>query len=251
MTIMLKFINISGGAVQKWRTHEDMASVQDVPKLSDHYKTFQKIYVCTAAALLCWRLFGITLDTSRFGFTLKGQEAVAYVLVSGLVYLGYKVTIEWRECDQLCRKLFTSRLDFVVTHGIAMFALGLLAQQFILRSKLGSVAADHGQWLTFFALVSTTGSSFCFLWYTKQSTRSMKIIGALSLIAMLSLSIILLVYTAFIIGPISSIAILVVGLLPATIVVMAKLLFMLLLGLFVSLMAASSKSDKSENQATR
>jgi len=95
-----------------------------VPPLTDSYRQAQKTYILVAGLLASWQLIGISLDTKdRWGIELKSLSAVPVILFTLLVYSGYRMTIEWLECDADRRSNPVPKLDNWVAHGIALTAV--------------------------------------------------------------------------------------------------------------------------------
>jgi len=90
--------------------------------------------------LASWELVGITLNTKdKWGIELKSPAAVPLILVTLVVYSGYRLTIEWLQCDQSRRDHPAVKIDHRVAHGIAGMAIGVLLAQSVWRIQIADV----------------------------------------------------------------------------------------------------------------
>lgn len=98
----------------------------------------------TAALLGSWQLLGITIDTKeKWGISVKSPSAVPVILFVLLVYFGYKVTIEWIQCDSGRKMHPAALLDFRIAHVIAVVAVLIAIIQYVLQRQLFDVIASH------------------------------------------------------------------------------------------------------------
>lgn len=109
----------------------------EIPQLIDEYRKAHKAYVLASALLASWELIGITLDTKgRWGIELKSPNAVPLILFTPVFYSGYKITIEWLQCDRERRRNWPARVDFIVAHLIALSAIGIAVFQYLARIQI-------------------------------------------------------------------------------------------------------------------
>jgi hypothetical protein len=73
---------------------------KEVPQLTEAYRKAHQAYVLASGLLASWELIGITLDTKeKWGIELKSPKAVPLILFTLVLYLGYRLVIEWLQCD--------------------------------------------------------------------------------------------------------------------------------------------------------
>jgi hypothetical protein len=91
--------------------------------------------------LIAWELIGVRLDSKLFpsaNVELLTPEAAPYVLIVMVLYLGYRTTIEWFQCDERRRALWVSKIDIGVAHTIGATSLVLYITQRALEVQLAS-----------------------------------------------------------------------------------------------------------------
>lgn len=115
-----------------------------VPPLTGSYEKAHKSYVLFSALLASWQIIGITLETKeKWGVTFKSPNAVPLVLVSLVVYFGYKVTIEWVQVEEGRRNNIAAAIDFRVAHALAVVALGITFIQYLLHVQIFDVLSHR------------------------------------------------------------------------------------------------------------
>lgn len=139
---------------------------KEVPQLTDAYRKAHKSYVMSSGLLASWELIGITLTTKeRWGIELKSPSAVPLILFTLVFYSGYKLTIEWLQCDPERRKNAAAKLDYVTAHVMALAAIAISVVQYLLRIQIVD-ALKHEQ-----AIAVLVGLAFVYgyviLWYTR------------------------------------------------------------------------------------
>jgi len=105
---------------------------EPTPQLTEQYYKAHKLYGLFAALLLAWELVGIDLGEDPFPYLdikLKSPAAAPWVLLALMVYFGFRVTVEWYQCEERRRQLRASKVDFAVSHVIAGFSLFVLLFQ--------------------------------------------------------------------------------------------------------------------------
>jgi hypothetical protein len=121
-----------------------------IPPVTDSYQKAHKSYVLFSALLASWQIIGITLETKeKWGITLKSPNAIPLVLVALVVYFGYKVTIEWKQCDEQRRLNVAAAVDFRVAHTLAILALVITSVQYLLRIQIFDVLSRQLNRYTF------------------------------------------------------------------------------------------------------
>jgi hypothetical protein len=109
----------------------------EAPTLTDAYRKAHKNYVLWSALLASWELIGIELQTKeKWGISLKSPDAVPVILLVLVLYSGYKITIEWVQCDGKSRSNFAAQLDFRIAHIIASLALTIAFIQYLLHVRI-------------------------------------------------------------------------------------------------------------------
>ena len=101
----------------------------------------RKAYGLTSGLLLAWELIGIELPETpleNVKVTLKSPQAVPYVLIALVLYFAFRITIEWYQSEPARRRLWASRVDFAVAHGIGVAALLLFAIQAFLHVQVAN-----------------------------------------------------------------------------------------------------------------
>lgn len=123
----------------------------DIPNTEDHkrselteaYRKAYKSYILASGLLAAWELIGVTLDTrEKWGIELKSPSAAPLILLTLVLYSGYKMEIEWLQCEPGSRAHPAAKLDFVVTHGIALTAIAIAIMQYLWRIQIVEVAGD-------------------------------------------------------------------------------------------------------------
>lgn len=111
------------------------------PPLTEAYRKAHKSYVLASGLLAAWELIGVTLDTKgRWGVDLKSPSAVPLILFTLVFYSGYKMTIEWLQCEPISRTHRAARLDHLVAHLIALTALSIALLQYLWRIQIVELA---------------------------------------------------------------------------------------------------------------
>ena len=115
-----------------------------LPPVTDAYRKAHKNYVLAGALLGSWQLIGISIDTKgKWGITLKSPAAVPLILFALVVYFGYKMTVEWLQCDEGRRMHTVALLDFKIAHGIALSAVIIAIFQYTFQKQVLDVILTH------------------------------------------------------------------------------------------------------------
>jgi hypothetical protein len=108
---------------------------KDVPELTDAYRKAHKAYVLASALLASWELIGITLDTKgKWGIELKSPNAVPLILFTLVFYSGYKMVIEWLQCEAGGNKV--AKFDYWIAHLIAFSAILISVIQYLAKIQI-------------------------------------------------------------------------------------------------------------------
>lgn len=114
---------------------EPQRSPTDVPQLTDAYRKAHKAYVLASGLLASWELIGITLDTKdKWGIELKSPKAVPLILFTLVFYSGYKMIIEWLQCDAERNKV--AKLDYWIAHSLALGAILISVIQYLAKIQI-------------------------------------------------------------------------------------------------------------------
>jgi hypothetical protein len=114
---------------------ESEHSPKNVPQLTDAYRKAHKAYVLASGLLASWELIGITLDTKgKWGIELKSPNAVPLILFTLVIYSGYKMIIEWLQCDAEGNKV--AKLDYLIAHSIAVSAVLISGIQYLAKIQI-------------------------------------------------------------------------------------------------------------------
>jgi tellurite resistance protein TehA-like permease len=73
---------------------------------------------------------------------LKSPAAVPLILFTLVFYSGYKMTIEWLQCDAERRKHFAARIDYWVAHAIGVVAVGISTVQYLWRVRIVDILSN-------------------------------------------------------------------------------------------------------------
>ncbi len=110
---------------------------KEVPQLTEAYRKAHKAYVLASGLLASWELIGITLDTKdKWGIDLKSPRAVPLILFTLVFYSGYKMIIEWLQCDAERRRNKVAKLDYGIAHSIALAAIGISVVQYLAKIQI-------------------------------------------------------------------------------------------------------------------
>lgn len=223
------------------------APTPEPKKLSSHYKNMQLAYMACAAGLFCWRFLGATLEMPKINALLTTQTALPYIWSAGLIFLGYRVTVEWNECDgfEVAKRL--SKYDFWVTHLFAATILILVVQQLVSLKRFGRISIPHHG--KFFALSVglTLLSSASIFGYRALKALWAKMTGAVLLGGLLFLTMWVLAYTARTEGTLTAISAFIIGTLPLVVFGVVVLLFFVL---FILLFAYGWRSTQTDDDDT-
>jgi len=105
------------------------------------YRRVRGLYTFTSGLLAAWEMMGVELSHAPApgaGIRLKSPEAVPSVLLVFLVYLAFRMTLEWLECEPEYRRRWPPRADFIAAHALAGGAALLCTAQRALRLQIAS-----------------------------------------------------------------------------------------------------------------
>jgi hypothetical protein len=115
-----------------------MSSEQSKP--TSGYRGISKSYVLVSGLLASRSLLGVTIETKdKWGITIQSPNGVPLILISLVLYLGYRLIVEWVQCDANYRNNKAARLDFGVSHFIALTALAIPTIQFLIHRQIVDV----------------------------------------------------------------------------------------------------------------
>lgn len=112
------------------------APPKEIPELTDAYRKAHKNYVLASGLLTAWELIGITPDTEKWGFKLQSPTAVPLILFILVFYCGYKMTIEWMQCNRDSRAHSAARIDYRMAHITAFLAIDISIIQALLHIQI-------------------------------------------------------------------------------------------------------------------
>jgi hypothetical protein len=124
------------------------APVTIPPPLSEAYQKAHKEYGLSSALLIAWELVGFNVQKApleNIEIELKNPEAIPWVLIVLVVYFGFRITIEWKQCDETRRRSKPPLIDFLVSHGIGATSIGLFSYQRLSQTQLATVISDANQ----------------------------------------------------------------------------------------------------------
>jgi hypothetical protein len=118
------------------------------PGLSEHYHQSRKQYTLIAGALLAYVLIGIDLPVDgklipTTAIALKNPDALPIIFITLLLYFGYRLTIEWKQCDARRCALAVSRVDFIVAHVLSCASIAAYLVDRALHVGLGELAVQY------------------------------------------------------------------------------------------------------------
>src|SRR5690348_4567751 len=117
-----------------------------IPALTDSYQKAHKNYVLWSALLASWQLIGIELETKeKWGVVLKSPKAVPLVLFCLVLYFGFKISVEWMQCDEKRRQNLAAKIDYRVAHGIALCAIAISVIQALWQVQIFDWALKHSR----------------------------------------------------------------------------------------------------------
>jgi hypothetical protein len=117
---------------------------RDPPPLPGPYRKAHKNYVLVSALLGSWQLIGIELETKeKWGIIVKTPNAVPVVLLILVFYFGYRLAIEWAQCNLERRANAAAKLDYRIAHAIAFTAVTIYVVQYLLRAQIIDIIARH------------------------------------------------------------------------------------------------------------
>lgn len=131
---------------------EPEQSPKGVPQLTDAYRKAHKAYVLASGLLASWELIGITLDTKgKWGIELKSPNAVPLILFTLVIYSGYKMTIEWLQCE--AKENRVAKLDYLIAHSIAVSAILISVMQYLAKIQIVDFLSGPIEQILFFGIV--------------------------------------------------------------------------------------------------
>jgi hypothetical protein len=140
------------------------------PPLSNAYQKAHRTYVLSAALFASWELIGIELKTEdKWGVKFQSPHAVPLILLVMIVYFGYRLTVEWMQCDEERRSHRAANVDFVVAHTIAGLALLIFLIQYLLHIRIADTIIHAPVSLGVFA-----GTSFSLPYVAIESRSALK-----------------------------------------------------------------------------
>jgi hypothetical protein len=110
-------------------------------QLTVPYRKARRQLTLFSGILLAWELVGVKVDPeikSHIDFTLLNPEAIPYVLITIVVYLIYRLNVEWLMCGKTLRNSKVPKTDFVVALIIAGTSLGI----FLIQKSMDTRIAD-------------------------------------------------------------------------------------------------------------
>jgi len=117
---------------------------KEIPELTDAYRKAHKNYVLASGLLASWELIGITLQTKeKWGIELKSPAAVPLILFTLVIYSGYKMTIEWLQCNPDRQQHPAAKWDYRIAHIIALTAIAISVVQYLLHIQIVDVLGHH------------------------------------------------------------------------------------------------------------
>lgn len=125
----------------------DISTDKEVPHLSQEYYKARKSYNLFAGLLFLWGLVGIDIiniptptpsNIMNLNFKLKSPDALPYVLIVVLLFYAYRVSIEWYQSDVDRRKLNQSKVDFYISHILAVTSIFIYLLQANINKQIFS-----------------------------------------------------------------------------------------------------------------
>jgi hypothetical protein len=107
------------------------------PALTNTYQKAHKSYVLASALFASWVLIGFGLNTKdRWGLEIKSPNGIPLILLTMIFYFGYRLTVEWMQCDEERRSMRVAKVDFLIAHGIAVVALSIGVIQYLSHIRI-------------------------------------------------------------------------------------------------------------------
>ena len=114
----------------------------DIPPLSDQYYKNRKQLVLWSGVLFAWEFIGIELNEIPFpniNIQIKSPDAAPWVLISLVLYFGYRTLIEWFHMPFARRYVKITLWDFRVSLLIPIVALLIIKCSRVPDTKLLSI----------------------------------------------------------------------------------------------------------------
>jgi hypothetical protein len=152
------------------------------PALTNAYQKAHKSYVLASALFASWVLIGFGLDTKdRWGLEIKSPNGIPLVLLTMIFYFGYRLTIEWMQCDEERRSMRVAKVDFVTAHVIAGVALSIGLIQYLSHVRVADYAATRPSRVAVWAvssvnLVIALNTALMILVKTQGSKQGMRLV---------------------------------------------------------------------------
>lgn len=111
----------------------------DPPPVTAAYRAAQRQFSLFSGLLLAWELIGVEFGTKpldNLDIRIKSPDAAPYVLLVLIIYAGFRMQVEWSQCDARRRQVPWARADFFAAWVIAILAMALYAIQTILQRQV-------------------------------------------------------------------------------------------------------------------
>lgn len=102
------------------------------PHLTESWHKARRSYGLFSGLLLAWELVGISIDEAPLDnvkIRLTNPQAAPLVLIALVLYFALRSIIEWYQCDSQRRRSLPARLDWLLSHMLALAATGTFAIQ--------------------------------------------------------------------------------------------------------------------------
>lgn len=102
--------------------------------LADSFKSSRRTLNLLSGLLLIWEFVGVTVGEvpfENFNFNISNPEMAPIILLVLIVFQGYRMTLEWYQCNLQARQSLAARLDFYSSLAVAIISISVFAIQSI------------------------------------------------------------------------------------------------------------------------
>ena len=132
---------------------------RDPQALTSEYHKARKQLMLWAGILFIWELVGIDLDKAKEAGgnagavvgAIKAPQAVPWAFLTLILYFGFKLRIEWGQCNHLRRQMRESRVDYYSAFFVASIAFILYLAQAISHIQFANAVQGSSRFESFFA----------------------------------------------------------------------------------------------------
>ncbi len=105
---------------------------KETPHFHQAYYSARKAYALFSGLSLLYSLVGLRIGTKPFSsidIELLAPSAIPVILILLVIYYGFRYIIEWRQTNYDRREFTISKLDFALSHTLALLTIAVFIYQ--------------------------------------------------------------------------------------------------------------------------